>query len=88
MIEISIPLATPFRTDKNTDFYKNLDLTSNVSIRIFHKYLYSSGLGSPYFQPPGGGKVNVTTQLESSTYLDCHVNRLGGKTVSTTSSHQ
>jgi len=41
-----------------------------------------AGLGSPYFQPPGGGKVNVTTQLESSTYLDCHVNRLGGKTVS------
>jgi len=50
-----------------------------------------SGLGSPYFQNKnvesverrtGGGWVNVTTQLESTTYLDCHVNRLGGKTVS------
>lgn len=27
------------------------------------------------------GVANVTTQLESTTYLDCHVNRLGGKTV-------
>jgi len=45
-----------------------------------------SGLGSPYFQNTGDradrGMVNVTTQLESTTYLDCHVNRLGGKTVS------
>ena len=45
------------------------------------------GLGSPYFQNTGDrsgdrGMVNVTTQLESTTYLDCHVNRLGGKTVS------
>jgi len=41
-----------------------------------------SGLGNPYFQHGKGGIVNVTTQLESTTYLDCHVNRLGGKTVS------
>jgi len=44
-----------------------------------------SGLGSPYFQHAdsrAGAVVNVTTQLESATYLDCHVNRLGGKTVS------
>lgn len=27
------------------------------------------------------GVTNVTTQLESTTYLDCFVNRLGGKTV-------
>ena len=42
------------------------------------------GLGSPYFQHAdsrAGAVVNVTTQLESATYLDCHVNRLGGKTV-------
>jgi len=48
-----------------------------------------SGLGSPYFQHArtkdgalDGGVLNVTTQLEGTTYLDCHVNRLGGKTVS------
>lgn len=42
-----------------------------------------SGLGNPYFQNKDVlGVVNVTTQLESTTYLDCHVNRLGGKTVS------
>merc|ERR1719273_2278420 len=52
-----------------------------------------SGLGSPYFQHKTGprsggvarlreGVANVTTQLESTTYLDCHVNRIGGKTVS------
>jgi len=49
-----------------------------------------SGLGSPYFQhkEAGGGArlregvTNVTTQLESTTYLDCFINRLGGKTVS------
>ena len=47
-----------------------------------------SGLGSPYFQhartKDGAldvGVLNVTTQLEGTTYLDCHVNRLGGKTV-------
>ena len=42
------------------------------------------GLGSPYFQSRegGGGVLNVTTQLEASTYLHCRVNRLGGKTVS------
>jgi len=44
-----------------------------------------AGLGSPYFPRGGGGgggMVNVTTQLESTTYLNCYVNRLGGKTVS------
>merc|ERR1719270_1996745 len=62
---------------------------SSVS-RVFGKSGSStdpiSGLGSPYFQNTGDradrGMVNVTTQLESTTYLDCHVNRLGGKTVS------
>jgi hypothetical protein len=28
-----------------------------------------------------GARVNVTTQLGSTTYLHCKVNRLGGKTV-------
>jgi len=41
-----------------------------------------AGLGSPYFPGRAGGLVNVTTQLESTTYLNCYVNRLGGKTVS------
>lgn len=41
-----------------------------------------AGLGSPYFPARAGGVVNVTTQLESTTYLNCYVNRLGGKTVS------
>eukprot|EP00090_Calanus_glacialis_P039544 TRINITY_DN68847_c0_g1_i1.p1 TRINITY_DN68847_c0_g1~~TRINITY_DN68847_c0_g1_i1.p1 ORF type:complete len:285 (-),score=25.38 TRINITY_DN68847_c0_g1_i1:285-1139(-) len=40
------------------------------------------GLGSPYFQHQEAGLVNVTTQLEATTYLHCRVNRLGGKTVS------
>jgi len=40
------------------------------------------GLGSPYFQHQEAGIVNVTTQLEATTYLHCRVNRLGGKTVS------
>ena len=47
-----------------------------------------AGLGSPYFPRGGGGgggMVNVTTQLESTTYLNCYVNRLGGKTVGPTS---
>jgi len=41
-----------------------------------------AGLGSPYFPAGAVGIVNVTTQLESTTYLNCYVNRLGGKTVS------
>ena len=41
------------------------------------------GLGSPYFQHQEAGIVNVTTQLEATTYLHCRVNRLGGKTVRT-----
>lgn len=45
-----------------------------------------SGLGSPYFHAGeglgSGMVVNVTTQLEATTYLHCKVNRLGGKTVS------
>ena len=40
------------------------------------------GLGSPYFQHQDATLVNVTTQLEATTYLHCRVNRLGGKTVS------
>jgi len=40
------------------------------------------GLGSPYFQHHDAALVNVTTQLEATTYLHCRVNRLGGKTVS------
>merc|ERR1719367_2015236 len=41
------------------------------------------GLGSPYFQhQQKPGMLNLTSQLESTTYLDCRVNRLGGKTVS------
>jgi len=40
------------------------------------------GLGSPYFQHQKPGMLNLTSQLESTTYLDCRVNRLGGKTVS------
>ena len=40
------------------------------------------GLGSPYFQHQEAGLVNVTTQLEGTTYLHCRVNRLSGKTVS------
>lgn len=42
-----------------------------------------TGLGSPYFQNgEAGSRVNVTTQLGSTTYLHCRVNRLGGKMVS------
>ena len=58
-----------------------------IDYLIFPKLLFSdvAGLGSPYFPGGGGGVVNVTTQLESTTYLNCYVNRLGGKTVRTTS---
>ena len=51
----------------------------NISNLLFSD---AAGLGSPYFPAGAGGIVNVTTQLESTTYLNCYVNRLGGKTVS------
>ena len=56
----------------------------NISNLLFSD---AAGLGSPYFPAGAGGIVNVTTQLESTTYLNCYVNRLGGKTVSSTSHH-